>query len=284
MTWTFTGDVEEYAAAALPLLASDPAHFTVALTSLAQVRSARAAVPGRWAWWTEQGEVRGAAALTPPFAVDLAQVPEVALPALLDGLATGEPQPDAFFGPTGVAVQAAALWTARHGGRAVLRMAQRLHVLDTLLPPADPGGAARTATEADTDLVTGWLGDFVDEAGTERHDLRGLATYRIVDGGVLIWEDDAGEPVAMASRNRIVAGMARVGPVWTVVPQRRRGYAAAVTAAVTEASLAAGATTAVLFTDLTNPTSNGIYRRLGYRPVGDRASLALEPAGAAQRP
>jgi predicted GNAT family acetyltransferase len=71
--------------------------------------------------------------------------------------------------------------------------------------------------------------------------------------------------------------MARIGPVYTPPEHRRRGFGAMATAAVTEAALEAGARDVVLFTDLANPTSNGIYQELGYRPVTDRLVLAFEP-------
>ena len=57
--------------------------------------------------------------------------------------------------------------------------------------------------------------------------------------------------------------------------QRGRGYAGAVTAAVSQAALEAGAKHVVLFTDLANPTSNALYPRLGYRPVEDRVVLTF---------
>lgn len=44
-------------------------------------------------------------------------------------------------------------------------------------------------------------------------------------------------------------------------------------AAVSQAALNAGAEWVLLFTDLTNPTSNALYRRLGYVPVSDRITL-----------
>lgn len=50
-------------------------------------------------------------------------------------------------------------------------------------------------------------------------------------------------------------------------PLRGHGYAGAATAEVSRAALAAGATEVLLFADLANPTSNGLYQRIGYRPV-----------------
>lgn len=50
-----------------------------------------------------------------------------------------------------------------------------------------------------------------------------------------------------------------------------RGYAGAATVEVSRAAIASGADEVLLFTDLANPTSNGLYQRIGYRPVADFA-------------
>jgi hypothetical protein len=60
----------------------------------------------------------------------------------------------------------------------------------------------------------------------------------------------------------------RIGPVYTPPDLRRRGYATALTAALTR-SLLERHRFCFLFTDLANPTSNGIYMRIGYEPVAD---------------
>nr|WP_232542680.1 GNAT family N-acetyltransferase [Streptomyces sp. QHH-9511] len=89
---------------------------------------------------------------------------------------------------------------------------------------------------------------------------------RVTDRRLHFWETDEG-PVSMASVSRTVAGQARVSPVYTPPGARGRGYAGAVTRAVSRAALDAGAEQVLLFTDLANPTSNALYQRLGYRPV-----------------
>jgi predicted GNAT family acetyltransferase len=61
--------------------------------------------------------------------------------------------------------------------------------------------------------------------------------------------------------------------VYTPPQHRRCGYGAAVTAACTRDALRHGAEQVVLFTDLTNPTSNALYQRLGYQPVRDRTIM-----------
>ncbi|WP_432192976.1 GNAT family N-acetyltransferase [Streptomyces sp. bgisy027] len=52
----------------------------------------------------------------------------------------------------------------------------------------------------------------------------------------------------------------------------RVGCAGAVTAAVTRAVLGSGVREVLLFTDLDDPTSNGLYQRIGYRAVADFAT------------
>jgi predicted GNAT family acetyltransferase len=49
----------------------------------------------------------------------------------------------------------------------------------------------------------------------------------------------------------------------------------AVTAAVSQQALRAGAEEVLLYTDLANPVSNLIYKRIGYRPVEDRVVLTF---------
>jgi predicted GNAT family acetyltransferase len=100
---------------------------------------------------------------------------------------------------------------------------------------------------------------------------------RLDSGSLLLWLDADGTPVA--GRPRTASGdapgtVARIGPVWTPPQHRRQGYAAAVTGHVA-AQLASTGATVMLFTDASNPTSNGVYARLGFRVVGAWLQLAL---------
>ncbi|MEX2660100.1 MAG: GNAT family N-acetyltransferase, partial [Acidimicrobiales bacterium] len=65
-----------------------------------------------------------------------------------------------------------------------------------------------------------------------------------------------------------VAGVTRVQAVYTPEERRGCGYASACVAAVSEVALAAGRR-CILYTDLGNPTSNGIYRNIGYQAVAE---------------
>jgi predicted GNAT family acetyltransferase len=63
--------------------------------------------------------------------------------------------------------------------------------------------------------------------------------------------------------------------VYTPVDQRGHGYASACVAAVTARELAEPGRTCVLYTDLANPTSNGIYQAVGYRLLGEAVQLGF---------
>ncbi|MER6362019.1 GNAT family N-acetyltransferase [Kitasatospora sp. NPDC001527] len=106
-------------------------------------------------------------------------------------------------------------------------------------------------------------------------DVATVVDDRTAAGQLHLWED-GGRPVAVAGVSAVVAGMSRIGPVYTPRDARGRGYASGVTAAASAAALAGGAGEVLLYTDLANPTSNSIYQQIGYRPVEDCLVLAFD--------
>ena len=145
----------------------------------------------------------------------------------------------------------------------------RIYRLGRLVIPKDVPGHLRRAEAADEELVIPWAEAFQSETG-DTGDPTAWARQRLSGGRLWLWED--GEPAAMAGAPKAVAGVARVGSVFTPPLQRRRGYGSAVTAALSRHLLDTGADTCILYTQLHNPTSNGIYQRLGYRAVAETMS------------
>jgi predicted GNAT family acetyltransferase len=130
-------------------------------------------------------------------------------------------------------------------------------------------------------LLTHWFAAFAHEVHDEVADDHGAAVRdKLGYGGLLIWQA-GGRPVAMAAVTRQVAGMARIGPVYTPPEFRGHGYASVVTAELSRRALDAGAVEVLLYTDLDNPVSNSIYQRIGYRGVEDRVVLAFSAPGLA---
>jgi predicted GNAT family acetyltransferase len=152
------------------------------------------------------------------------------------------------------------------GRRPRTDMVDVLRVLTSLRPPQDVPGAVRAAQPADTALLIDWHRAFADDAGLPAHSIEDSIRQQVADGALWIWVD-AGVPVSMAGHAPLVttpAGtVARIGPVFTPEHLRGRGYAAAVTAAVTGALLPR-CQVVMLFADAAKPAVNRIYERLGF--------------------
>jgi predicted GNAT family acetyltransferase len=141
-------------------------------------------------------------------------------------------------------------------------------------PPAaadPPPGRLRAATPDDLALLLAWSGEFTAETGhapPAAIDRRARMAWRVAAGQAWLWDVD-GTPAAMAFASAPVAGAVRIGPVYTPPEHRRHGYAGACVGAVGAGARAAGARDLLLYTQLANPTSNGVYQRLGYEAVAE---------------
>lgn len=285
MPWTLTRSLNTFAGTAGDLLRAEPVRHTVPLTLLATLRASGPSAfgddPPRYGWHVSAGVlIDGAFLQTPPFPVLVAALPAGSAPDLLGLLSDdgGPPSAANVSGDDEAAFSAA--WAVATGGRATATQRSRLFRLGRLVPPGElPPGTARAADGSDRELLIAWHKAFGHEARTAspEHADR-TVDDRLSHRGLTLWEAD-GQPVAMAGSTRCVEGVVRIATVYTVPAHRQRGYGGAVTAAVTQAALDAGASAAVLFTDLANPTSNALYQRLGYRPVEDRVLLDLHSPG-----
>ncbi len=168
-------------------------------------------------------------------------------------------------------------WAAAVGvhARPLIRLAA--FEVDRVIAPTWPPGALRRATAADVDRIVEWSTAFIDETGLPDED-RPMATREAiaprVERGVLhVWEVD-GRPVTMAAASTIA--VPRIGGVYTPPDLRRRGYASAIVAKLSQRFLEGGAQKVTLSADVANPTSNKIYTALGYRRVGDELMMAFD--------
>lgn len=276
MTWTVTTDLTRFDGAVRPWLEQDPIEHTVPLTLLSGLLGGV-----RWseqepvyAWHRTAGTtgatVDGVALTTPPYPLLLSGAFELGeLAARL------EAHPLTGVNSTVSVAQAfAAGWRTAHQVTVAERMRLRLFALDVLVPPPPGPGHARTAGPDDAQVVHHWTAAMRDEIRERGPAPREVMTARIAAGAVWLWEA-GGQPVAMASSTVPVAGVSRIATVYTPPAFRRQGFAANVTAACTSGALVGGAANVCLFTDAGNPTSNSLYRRLGYRHRSDRVVLSF---------
>jgi len=276
MTWTLTDDLGAYLAAAAGFLRSQPVRHTIQLSAVETLRARGASAFGETAplfgWWRS-----GTGEITAPYPVLLTRLPERSAQPLAEALAGCGRQLPGVTAQQDDAAQFAAAWSRLTGATSQESRRSRLFRLGRLRPPAPgPRGAARVATTANRALLESWLAAFAEEIGESTGPPADVVDERLSYGGLTLWEAD-GAAVSLAGLHRPAAGTVRVTPVYTPASRRRQGYGGAVTAAVSQAALDAGAEHVVLFTDLANPTSNALYQRLGYRPVEDRVVFRFGP-------
>jgi GNAT superfamily N-acetyltransferase len=267
-------DVAEFAAIAGALYRRDPVLSTVELSVLEDPAALRRICAESLLLLTvwQSGDPVGAAMQTLPFPLlctGLRTADQV--DAAVDALAQIRPDLNGVRGTRATATLFAVRWTAVTGRAATVTTEERLYRLDTLIPPVGVAGGQRMANPTDAPLLDRWWTEF-------RIDVFGTTVYGPpADDPVMMWEVDA-TPSSMAMVRRPAAGVSRIGPVYTPPNRRGHGYGSAVTAAAAQWAQGHGASEVVLFTDLSNPVSNGIYRRIGFRPVADSARLDFGPA------
>jgi hypothetical protein len=221
------------------------------------------------------GETAGCAYRTPPFKLGLTRMPLDAIPLLVHDVEKCYSELPAVLGPEQEAAAFAETWADRRGVRHHEGMRQRIYQLDHVLQPASPPpGRLLVASPEHADLVADWIDAFSREAGITDVRGRSIAQSRIAEKVLFLWHD--GEPVSLAGWSARSPNGIRIGPVYTPLSHRGRGYASAVTAGASQRALDQGVRFCFLYTDLANPTSNSIYQRIGYAPVCDVMDWTFE--------
>ncbi|MEU9384353.1 GNAT family N-acetyltransferase [Streptomyces sp. NPDC048279] len=273
--WYLTEDVDDFLARAGDFLRSRPGPHVMQLTWAERVRTGRAAcqapvfgVLGR------AGEVQATFYRFPPRGLGLSPLTPGQADSLAARLAALGHAVPTVSADHGTATAFAEAWQRHTGTVPKLRETRlRLYRLGTLVPPEPPpAGRSRVLGAQDLDQAIFWCGEFAKAVGEDvAVDAGTWAGTRFSDKRYTLWETPDGTPVSVAGLNPQIGGQIQVDVVYTPAGLRGRGYAGAVTAAVSRAALAAGARDVVLFADLSNPTSNALYQRLGYRGIADWA-------------
>ncbi|MFL5951263.1 MAG: GNAT family N-acetyltransferase [Gaiellaceae bacterium] len=267
------GDARAFLAAAAPVLAADEARHNLMYGICSTLIDAPEVYREAHLWTVVDGDdVVAAALMTPPFNLVVAQPLDAeALPFAartlheqgveLPGVSGAIPEVDAF----------ASTWAELLGTKKQVRMRQGVYAARSARIPADVPGVPRPAHTDDRELLVGWLHAFQVEAfheDTPHVDLEQIVERRLTaaTAGFVLWEDES-RPVSLCGFGNPTPSGIRIGPVYTPPELRRRGYAGALTAHVTQQQLERGRDYCFLYTDLANPTSNRIYMNVGYELV-----------------
>ncbi|TWT24676.1 GNAT family N-acetyltransferase [Planomicrobium sp. CPCC 101110] len=169
-------------------------------------------------------------------------------------------------------------WTAETGQKAHLLMDQGLYRADAVANGLEKSpGTWRVANKKDAPLLEEWCLLFEVETGIKVSSAAEAArqiNQFIENKEVYVWEVD-GEVVSCMKKTRPSKRGITVSFVFTPRKHRRKGYARSLVAEVTE-ELLFEYDFAMLYTDLKNPTSNKIYREIGFEQVANPVHVSFE--------
>jgi len=199
--------------------------------------------------------------------------------ALADLLGERGLDPRRVIGTVGQVERFIEAWSRHTTQSARVAMRQRSYRLDAVESLPAVSGCLRGAVSSDLELVASWIHAFEEEAlgalsTPTPSAARAVAEHRIAAGEIHLWCDP--DPRTMAGSARPTSHGVAVNAVYTPPEWRRRGYATACVAELSRRLLGSGFQFCVLYTDLSNPTSNAIYTRIGYRPVRDFLMYELD--------
>jgi hypothetical protein len=231
-----------------------------------------------------EGEIVGVALRTPPYNLLLSKMAhEGAIEAFAQDAYAFYGEISGALGLKEIVAQFAQSWLKLTGQTSRLRRAERSFRLEKVIPVHGVSGEYCPATAGDYELMVQWSLAFAAEAldPMRREDMERSARSRLEGDpkvrGMRFWVDN-GRRVSMVGYGGPTPNGIRIGPVYTPPEFRQRGYATALTAAVSQEMLDQGRRFVTLYTDLSNPTSNHIYQTIGYQPVHDVDEYHFEKA------
>ena len=221
----------------------------------------------------EQRKVVGVAVMTPPKRLILSRINanlQATIVHLMDYLREIDVQIPGVVGPEAEAQTFSHCWVESIDGVSVsmdkrMRVFEARSVMDLPLSP----GKLRFARPDDHPLMAQWVFDLseaIDEP-TSFEGARSRAEKLIKDQQLYIWDNDG--PVSIAGVSRPMKNGTAIGLVYTPPEHRNNGYATSSVLLLTKKLLSDGYSFCSLYTDLSNPTSNSIYTKISYVPIGD---------------
>src|SRR5882724_7890302 len=224
--------------------------------------------PGRY-WIAFHGEkIVGVVVQSPlKYPATLTPMEPPAVLAMVDAIAEAGVTLSGIFGDAATAARFAGQWSERCKSAATPFQGMRLYELLELGEVPGTEGQLRQAGPSDRSLMILWTDAFQDEIGESANDTELRVDRGLAAGQLWLW-DQNGEPTSMTVSREPVQGVVRLSGVYTPPEKRGRGYAAACVHALSK-HIRGGGYRRILYTDLCNPTSNSIYRRIGYRAVAE---------------
>lgn len=275
---TRLNSVEEFLDATLDLRSADPFRTNLVGSVATSILEGHRTYDDYF-WWIVTGdhdEVVGFMMRTPPHGLVLSPMPQDAIPDCVEAILEADPDLPGVNGPKALVLAFVSIYQSNlpTSREISIERGELLYALGALSLPT-VSGYLRPAQESDTDLMLHWYRAFGNEVGLPMHSLEQSVHSGIARQGIHIWINDD-QPVSIAGFATPVVSpagtVARIGPVYTPPEFRSNGYASAATAALSQLLRNLPAQV-MLFTDAANPTSNGIYIKLGYELLDENLEV-----------
>jgi hypothetical protein len=223
--------------------------------------------------------LRVAAVMTPPYKLQIYSKDDHEMAGfglVADALWQGKWPVPGVMAREATAEAFASIWSRKTGAGFRIGMRQGIYELRQVTHPPYPSGGFRQADIEDMGLVRQWASGFHDDIFGKEHPEQSISAGEeaVKNGNLFLWVD--GEPKSMAGRTRPTPHGEAISFVYTPPSQRRKGYATAVVAQLSQRILDDGRQFCTLYTDLSNPTSNSIYQKIGYQKITDVVDIHFQ--------
>ncbi|HLN06553.1 MAG TPA: GNAT family N-acetyltransferase [Acidimicrobiales bacterium] len=261
-----TDDAATAMAVAGDYLAADPVGLNVIWSIMSQ--RADSGAPGRYWLASRGGAVVGIVMESPPgHHAAIAPMPRECGDELAAAISEEGHRLSGAAGEAFATSAFAGAWVERVRAAAIPFDAQRLYALGRLVLPEAVPGNLRRADPSERKQIIEWWAAFQVETGLPEDDVSPAVDLGLSTGRLFVWDDAGARCVARVTEP--LGGVSRIGAVFTPSRWRRRGYAAACVGALCDWVRREDRANSILYAQLGNPSSNGIYRRLGFRPVSE---------------
>ena len=221
----------------------------------------------------ERGKVVGVVVMTPPKRIILSKIDAKIQPVighLVRHLRETDTQIPGVVGPMVEAQTFSEHWVEDIVGISA-KIDKRMRVFEAREAADLPlsAGQLRLAHPDDHLLMARWIVGLSEAIGepVDLESARSRAEKLIKDQQLYVWDHNG--PVSIAGVSRPMRNGTTIGLVYTPSEYRNKGYATSSVLLLTKKLLSDGHSFCSLYTDLSNPTSNSIYTKIGYVPVGD---------------
>lgn len=269
---------EEFLVRTQSLRAADPFRTNI-LGSVATAVADGSLTYDTYLWWVlldGEGVTIGAAMRTAPHGMILSPMPMHAISELARAVSIEDDELPSVSGPIAVVEKFVDEYRGT-GSRGSTRPAELdeqllLYALNELTIPSVDGEMSVASSE-DYELILDWYIEFAKDTGVFMPNPKGSINAGLGRNSYRFWSID-GEKVCLAGHAPLVdtpdGTVARIGPVYTPPERRRNGYAEVLTAKLSQ-ELVEQDVKVMLYTDATNPTSNGVYQKIGYELIDKNA-------------